>query len=46
VIKAIQETNGENLAKGFRNWQEDMERFMLGEPPQARRTTSSARTSR
>ena len=34
VIKAIQETNGENLAKGLRNWQEDMERFMLGEPPE------------
>ena len=33
VMKAIQETNGENLAKGLRNWQEDVERFMLGAPP-------------
>jgi polyhydroxyalkanoate synthase len=34
VMRALQETSGENLAKGFRNWQEDMERFMLGAPPQ------------
>ena len=33
VMKAIQETNGENLARGFRNWQEDMERTILGAPP-------------
>jgi polyhydroxyalkanoate synthase subunit PhaC len=33
VMKIIQETNGENLARGFRNWQEDMERTILGAPP-------------
>jgi polyhydroxyalkanoate synthase len=33
VLKVIQETNGENLARGFRNWQEDMERAILGAPP-------------
>jgi polyhydroxyalkanoate synthase len=33
VLKAIQETSGENLARGLRNWQEDMERFMSGAPP-------------
>ena len=33
VMKVIQETNGENLARGFRNWQEDMERTILGAPP-------------
>jgi polyhydroxyalkanoate synthase len=33
VMKIIQETNGENLAKGFRNWQEDVERTILGAPP-------------
>jgi polyhydroxyalkanoate synthase len=33
VMKIVQETNGENLARGFRNWQEDMERTILGSPP-------------
>lgn len=33
VMKAIQASNGENLAQGFRNWQEDMERLILGAPP-------------
>jgi polyhydroxyalkanoate synthase len=33
VMKIIQETNGENLARGFRNWQEDIERTILGAPP-------------
>jgi len=33
IVKAIQETGGQNLAQGLRNWQEDMERLMLGEPP-------------
>ncbi len=33
VMKVIQETNGENLAKGLRNWQEDVERTILGAPP-------------
>ena len=33
VMKVMQETNGENLARGLRNWQEDMERTILGAPP-------------
>jgi len=33
VMKVMQETNGENLARGLRNWQEDMERTILGSPP-------------
>ncbi|MGE0357175.1 MAG: PHA/PHB synthase family protein [Burkholderiales bacterium] len=33
VMRAIKESGGENLAKGLRNWQEDMERFLAGAPP-------------
>ncbi len=33
VIKAVRDSNGENVAKGLRNWQEDTRRFLLAEPP-------------
>jgi len=33
VIQATRQSNGENVVKGLRNWQEDMRRFLLAEPP-------------
>ncbi|MBL0142142.1 MAG: polyhydroxyalkanoic acid synthase [Betaproteobacteria bacterium] len=33
VIQALQESKGANLARGFKNWQEDMERFLSNSPP-------------